>query len=384
MDKSYIKSIVQNILNKEFKNPEKRKINEYDDRLNYACPVCQDSSRDIRAKRCNLYLDRLQVICFNCGYKSGLNFFAKRFNQQLDPSKRLEMIQHIDSHLTYKDYESDINDTVFDKLISLKDVESAFNSGDYMIRDLSPVKRGSNVHKYLLGRGIDDSKQRDIFEAKYWYNENRYEDILCFINRKGDKVLGMQVRNLKSGKFRMFKIYNYEALYKMVYSTESVDIEMNQLVVYNKISCYFNILNVDLTNTITIFEGYLDSLFFPNSIGLIGVNADVVFLENNDLDIQYFFDNDAAGHEKSDEKISKGYPVFLWKKLFEDIVKRKSNEDPYQLMYRINKIKDLNKLSELAKDPYNKLQLQSFFSKDRMDVKYIPRKEKKFYKKLIK
>ena len=78
-------------------------------------------------------------------------------------------------------------------------------------------------------------------------------------------------------------------------------------------------MNVDFGNTITVFEGYLDSLFFPNSIGLVGVNTDYRFLENNDLDIQYFFDNDDAGFKKSEEKLKEGFSVFLWKKLFEDL-----------------------------------------------------------------
>ena len=52
---------------------------------------------------------------------------------------------------------------------------------------------------------------------------------------------------------------------------------------------------------ITVFEGYIDSLFFPNSIGLVGVNTDYRFLESNNLDLQYFFDNDEAGYKKSEE-----------------------------------------------------------------------------------
>ena len=79
---------------------------------------------------------------------------------------------------------------------------------------------------------------------------------------------------------------------------------MNDLVIYNKLSYYFNILNVNFEEKITVFEGYLDSLFFPNSIGLVGVNTDFRFLESNNLDLQYFFDNDEAGYKKSEEKLN--------------------------------------------------------------------------------
>jgi hypothetical protein len=145
------------------------------------------------------------------------------------------------------------------------------------------------------------------------------------------------------------------------------------MVIYNKLSYYFNILNVDFMEKITVFEGYIDSLFFPNSIGLVGVNTDYRFLESNNLDLQYFFDNDEAGYKKSEEKLKGGYPVFLWKKLFDDIVEKKKTDDPYRLLHRISKVKDMNKLSELMSDPYKKLNLESFFSSDVLDIKWIPK-----------
>jgi hypothetical protein len=46
-------------------------------------------------------------------------------------------------------------------------------------------------------------------------------------------------------------------------------------------------------------------------------------------------------------------------------------------MYRISKVKDLNKLAELALEPYKKFNLKDFFSKDILDIKWIPKKEKK-------
>jgi hypothetical protein len=384
MDKVYIKNIVQNILNMEFKSLEKRRIHEYPDRLNYACPICSDS-KDVKKKRGNLYFNRLIHVCFNCGAKINFDRLCKRFNQQLDPSKKMEMIQHLESSINYKDYEDSVIETSIDNLLKLDEVSKIFNAGDYAITDFVPIQKGSRVYKYLIGRGIFDSFQKDMYQAKYWYNEDRYEEIVCFLNRRGNHLLGMQIRNLKEGKKRMFKIYNFETLYKWINDVEDIeDIDINQIVMYNKLSYYFNILNVDFSQTVTIFEGYLDSLFYPNSIGVVGTNTDFKFLENNNLEIQYFFDNDSAGYEKSEEKLKDGFPVFLWKKLFDNIVEKKKNEDPYKLMYRISKIKDLNKLSELVQNPYRKLNLNDFFSRDIMDLKYIPKKKKYYKKNLIK
>jgi len=114
-------------------------------------------------------------------------------------------------------------------------------------------------------------------------------------------------------------------------------------------------------------------MFYPNSIGLVGVNTDNTLLENNGLDIRYFYDNDDAGFKKSEQKIKAGYPVFLWKKLFQDIVDKKKTDDPDRLLHRISKVKDMNKLAQLVEDPYNKLGLDDFFSKDEYDLKWIPK-----------
>jgi hypothetical protein len=288
------------------------------------------------------------------------------------------MIEHLDSVMTYSDYENDFVDAQFDDLIDMSELERVFSQDITPISDFEPIKVNGGVYKYLLGRGIGPELHKNIYQGKYWKNEDESEWIIAMLNRRGDKVLGMQIRNLKSGKKRMFKIYNYENLLEWVNIGKDVeDQDISKIVIYNKLSYYFNILNVDFSEKITVFEGYLDSLFFPNSIGLVGVNTDFRFLENNGFDVQYFFDNDDAGFKKSEEKIKEGYPVFLWKKLLEDIVDKKKSDDPLKLWNRISKVKDINKLAELVPNPHKKLNLCNFFSKDIMDIKWIPKTKKK-------
>jgi hypothetical protein len=381
MDKNYIKSVTQLILNKEFSSTHRRKFIEYEDRVNICCPYCGDGKSEYK-KRGNLYFNRLFYICFNCDKKTTFDKFCKDFNEQIDPDKKLEMIEHLNSVMTYSDFEGDFVDAKFEDLIDLSELERVFSQDLTPISDFKPIQVNGGVYKYLVGRGIPPEYHKNIYQAKYWKNEDESEWIIVMLNRRDDKVLGLQVRNLKEGKRRMFKIYNYENILEWVNIGKDVEdeLDINQLVIYNKLSYYFNILNVDLMDKVTVFEGYLDSLFFPNSIGLVGVNTDYRFLENNDLDIQYFFDNDEAGYRKSEEKLKEGYPIFLWKKLFEDIVNKKNSPDPYALLHRVSKVKDINKLATLAEDPYKKLNLQDFFSHDVLDIKWIP----KFKRKKIK
>jgi hypothetical protein len=383
MDTAYIKTLIQTILNKSFSDSNRRNIITYDNRINFCCPVCGDSARSASKKRGNVFFNTLFFECFNCGHKSSLNNICKKFEIQIDPTKKLEMIEYLNTIVANQDYKADMSEVNFDELLNLSDLERIFNSGETILTDFKPIVRNSLVHQYLLERGIGEKMQYNIYEAKHWLTENRYEPVMVLLNRAGDKVLGIQTRNLKSGKQRSFKIYNFETLYKWVHGIkeeEIEDVDLNQLLIYNKLSYFFNILNIDFDDTITIFEGYLDSLFYPNSVGVVGVNTNMNILESNNLDIQYFYDNDEAGFLKSEEKIRAGFKIFLWKKLFEDIVEKKNSADPYSLMHRISQVKDLNKLAQLVNDPHKKLNLDSFFSKDIFDIKWLPKKKKTFTK----
>lgn len=374
MDKNYIIDLVKKIVNKEFHSKTESGVIVHDGRIQFRCPYCHEGKTKTK-KRGNVYLDKFLYLCFRCDKKTTFDKLCKDFNEQIDPEKKLEMIEHLNSVMTYSDFEGDFMDAKLDDLISLSDLERVFSQNLTPISDFKPIQVNGGVYKYLIGRGILPELHKNIYQAKWWKNDDESEWIIIMLNRRNDKILGLQIRNLKEGKRRMFMIYNYESLLEWVNlgSDSKKELDVNQLVVYNKLSYYFNILNVDFSNTITVFEGYLDSLFYPNSIGLVGVNTDYRFLENNDLDIQYFFDNDDAGYKKSEEKIKSGYPVFLWKMLFEFIVDSKKSDDPHSLLYRISKVKDMNKLSMLVQNPYKKLNLQNYFSKDILDIKWIPK-----------
>ena len=380
LDVNYISKICQDIVDREFLNSIERRIVNQGNRLNLRCPYCHEGKTKTK-KRGNIYFDKMLYVCFRCGKKTSFDRFIKDFNIQIDPEKKLELIEYLNSQISYQDVEDDIFEHSFDKLLDLNEIKRIFNDNQHVITDFKEVVERGKVYQYLLNRGITKNLQNNIFEGKYWINADKWEPIIIILNRKGDKVLGAQIRNLKSGKFRLFKIYNYETLYKWINDVEEItEIDLSELIIYNKLSYYFNILNIDFTSKITIFEGYLDSIFYPNSLGVVGVNTDMRFIETNNLDIQYFFDNDRAGYKSSEIKIKEGFPVFLWKKLLEDVVNQKKTSDPYTLMYRINKVKDLNKLAELVENPYIKLNLNKYFSNDVLDLRWIPKPEKWYTK----
>jgi len=65
LDKDYIKSKIQEILNAAHPEQQKKQIRDYPERLNFACPICGDSQKTLSKKRGNLYFKNMQFICFN-------------------------------------------------------------------------------------------------------------------------------------------------------------------------------------------------------------------------------------------------------------------------------------------------------------------------------
>lgn len=379
MDLKIVEDKLQEIVNKVHSDPRKRKIIRYKDRFSMACPYCGDSDKNSNKYRGNLN-SALFYKCFNCDCQTHFIQMCKDFSIDIAIDKRMELSNYIHDNISRRDsYNEEYVETNLDKLIDLEKLTEYLNSGESSITNFKPIEKGSVCERYLLKRGLYNGNLINIYEADYWRNSDNKEPIICILNRKGNKLLGMQIRNLKEGKQRTFKIFDFESIHKWLNREEDY-LSENEYFSYNRLSLFFGILNVNFDDKITIFEGYLDSLFYPNSIGIVGVNTPTSFLETNGLDIQYFYDNDEAGFIKSEEKIKDGFSIFLWNKLIDYVIKKKNSEDPFSLKNRLDKIKDLNKLATLVKDPYKNLNLQNFFSNDVFDSIWLPKVRK--WKKL--
>lgn len=378
VDVDYIENTISKILERVHTNPNKLKIVKKRDRLTFACPICGDSHTDMHKKRGHLYFKNLYYKCYNEGCSGTFTNLCKRFDIKIDPMKRMELIEYID--LQFKKIKKDEDEWVVGKLDKLIPEPKIIEYLNKEFIDVKPVEFGSQVYMYLFNRGI----QKEIilsgnFLQGISHNGKFAEPFVVFLNKIDDKVIGIQSRNLKYGKYRKFKIYTFEELYNDIYDTQLDDIEA---IGYNKFGYLFNILNIDFEKRITIFEGYLDSLFMTNSVGAVGINSDYSFLLNreNDLDVRLFFDNDNIGKRKSHEYFKKGYKVFLWEKLIDDLAKNTIDPYKYKIWFN-NEIKDLNKLYKVLHIHYN--DLDKYFSNDKIDTiylnyKYIKKEKKKY------
>lgn len=365
--------IIQKILDVEFSHHEKRKIEKRDTYFSFACPICGDSEKNVTAKRGTLYHNSLFYECFNCDYRSNILGLANTFGIHIDLNIKLNMIEYVNESSNRMSFShEDFFSKDFDKLLDIPILSEFFNNNEKsFLSDFHEITKGSMAYEYLMDRNITDFAC--IFEATFWHNSKWYEPVIVFLNmsHKSGKVIGIQIRNLKKEKIkRFYKIISFSEIYNLIFEDNPID--DIEAIRYNKLSYLFNIMNIDLSSPITIFEGYLDTKFFPNSIGMVGKNTDPGFLiMQEDLDIRFFFDYDAAGMKKSIEYLELGQRVFLWEKMFRfwSGMTREPN-----LSYRRmtdGRIVDLNNIGVKMGDVYKKLELDRWFSNDMLDKFYI-------------
>jgi len=370
LDVDYIQSIVQQVLDKAHTNPEKRIIKRYPNeqnptKLNFACPICGDSHTKMSMKRGHLHMKNLYYVCYNERDTDSMHFskLAKMFNIEISPEKKLSIYNYLDNNWSYSKKE-DFAMNNMDRLLDLEDFAKHLNQKHSYLFNFKPVQRGSIQWQYLIDRKINN--HQNIWEAVYRITDTWLEPVIVILNRTQDKLIGMQLRNLKAEKGkRLYKFIDFQELYNIRYP-ESVLDEI-EAVSYNKLSAIFNIMNVDFEKPIYIFEGYLDSVFFPNSIALVGLNTDISMFSDENVEMKFVLDNDKAGQTQAKKMIDENNSVFLWKKLINNLSRSKSAKYKHYLEEYCT---DINALVKFFDNPniYYDLKLQDYFATDQFDL----------------
>ena len=365
-----IKNKIQDILNNKFAKDSyiKRKIDVYHDRLNFACPYCGDSRSDNRKKRGNLYLDSLRYHCFNCGEHAGINSLLHHFGEELSLDDKIAVheIQQNSKKFERKvsGNQASMSMTLLDKLAIPKDI---------LFKQLgitSPYRDGT-ASAYLKSRKID------IRDWKYFAYSPLTAELYILNISPLDRVIGYQIRQLdpKSNKqrytsYRLTKIYSdvfnkdingiverlllKESLGQK-YIEEEDGIE-NIVANLDRLSGLFNIMNVNMSQPLTIMEGPIDSLAIANSIALQSAAKHLDGFFDEIENVRYLFDNDKTGREKSLQKLKEHKSVFLWGQYLKMI---DTNE----------KIKDVNDLQK--KNLFNIDDIEKCFSDDEFDAMLV-------------
>lgn len=373
LDKDYIKTLLQEILNKAHDNPIKRKINEHKTEFVFSCPICGDSHKVATKKRGHLYLKNFYFKCYNSDECSrSFTKLLKTFNVEMELDEKLKLYEYLEHSVTYFDSKN-VEFNNFDKLFNIDELTEFYKDKKYRhITNLKPLQAGSVAYNYIKNiRKIQNTQ--DIYEAEFYITEKWKQTVIVFMNKVKDKVVSFQVRNLLDGDKRIFKIYDFSKIWGEIHPDEELDEQ--EKISFDKLSHFYNIFRIDFTNPVNFFEGYIDSLFLPNSIGLVGVNTDMSFLLKEDgLDLRFIYDNDKAGFKKSRMMIEQRKSVFLWNKLFLDMIKQyKGKLSKEELIETLENIKDFNMFQlKFKKAPVYKLfEIEKYFSRDDLDIYYL-------------
>ena len=365
-----IKNKIQEILNKKFANDSyiKRKIDVYHDRLNFSCVCCGDSLSNIRKKRGNLYLDTLVYHCYNCGAHMGINTLLHRFNEELSNEDKI-VVHEIQQNAKkfekrVSSSQSSMSMTLLDKLAIPKDI---------LFRQLGIISPYKDVtaSNYLKSRMIN------IKDWKYFAYNPLTKELYILNTSPLDRVIGFQIRQLdpKSHKqrytsSRLTKIYSdvfnkdINGIVERLLLKESLgekyieeeDGVENIVANLDRLSGIFNIMNVNLSQPLTIMEGPIDSLAIANSIALQSAAKHLDGFFDEVENVRYLFDNDKTGREMTLKKMKNHKTVFLWGQYL-DMIKSKNN------------IKDINDLQK--QNLFNIDIIEKCFSDDEFDAMLI-------------
>ena len=365
-----IKNKIQEILNKKFANDSyiKRKIDVYHDRLNFSCVCCGDSLSDVRKKRGNLYLDTLVYHCYNCGEHMGINTLLHRFGEELSNEDKIAVHEIQQNAKKFEkrvsSSQSSMSMTLLDKLAIPKDI---------LFRQLGIISPYKDVtaSNYLKSRMIS------IKDWKYFAYNPLTKELYILNTSPSNRVIGFQIRQLdpKSHKqrytsSRLTKIYSdvfnkdingivERLLLKESLGQKYIDEEdgvENIVANLDRLSGIFNIMNVNLSQPLTIMEGPIDSLAIANSIALQSAAKHLDGFFDEVENVRYLFDNDKTGREMSLKKMKNHKKVFLWGQYL-DMIKSKTN------------IKDINDLQK--QNLFNIDIIEKCFSDDELDAMYI-------------
>ncbi len=298
-----IKEYVSDILKYSFTSGSKTNIDPYDDRWNFACPFCGDSTTDVNKKRGNIYLDDFHFHCFNCGVHGSLQWFLNKFDLNVKKGLVNSFVENAKTQSGNLGTFNRSSERV-SELLGSDFLDAAIPKEIFFDRlGLIPIEETKQGTAYLLGR-----EQRNF--RNFGWNPKKNLLYVLNLDADGEKILAYQIRRF-SGNGPKYLTFEMSAMYQELGLT--LDSELAKR--FDPLSTIFGCLSVDLSKTITIFEGPLDSFLMPNSIALCSLNKRPPFITKL---TRFMFDYDKSGIQKSIQLLKEGFSVFMWSKFFQE------------------------------------------------------------------
>lgn len=363
INKSEVVNIMSSILTESFEPGPKRGILDKGDRLNFACPICGDSQKNNREKRCWLFLGSMRYRCYNEGCHGSLDWLTKRFNIDIRPETR-SAIRNVIQLSTTKIKEKRVytQETPKEKVsFSREEILTAYPE---LLNFTTPAI--GKVKAYLKSRGLNPNK---FTSADLQINEDWLEPVIVVLNQSadGERIIGYQTRNLKKGRQRKYSTHLWSELF---YNIKGEEASERLKEYYDPLSEMYGIMQLDMNQPVTVFEGYMDASLFPNSIGLSGAKTNTQSLIDTGAEVRYIFDYDDTGVKAALQKLKEGMSVFLWDKLIDDLAKKEPDYWAFKAWFKNNIIDwgDLIKHGILNFNP------DLYFSQDVFDIIWFEKK----------
>jgi hypothetical protein len=282
-------------------------------RLNFCCPYCGDSHETARKKRGNFYTNWLYFKCYNGGCEQYVDLLkmiqdfkvsdtmtdedrtaAKlRIASSREQARQERILRHelsLDA-LTNTDFHN--------VLVPRKDLMKAL--GLMEIHPKSPM-------------GIYLFKRSQLADKRFAWDTRRKRLFILNLDPTHEWVFSLQTRQFEENTNNKYLTYNLSGIWVKMMGNKDEEF-LDKIRSLDHISTVFNVLTINFNDTITLFEGPLDSFLFRNSCGMCSVNNDWPFDVDN---VRWFQDNDDAGRKKALEVLASGKSVFMWKKFIDD------------------------------------------------------------------
>ena len=248
---------------------------------NCRCPICHDSTKN-RSKRRFWALtrkksDELVMYCHNCGYSSSFKFFLKQVDSEL-----------------YKEYERKERQDFFDTIKS---------GGNFFNKEKKVVELDKEI------------KYRFLLNDKYFHPARYYNKAIDFCKRRkiDDKINELYYcvnPKLPCHEMIVFPCYAEDG--KQLMSFMARHTEYKKFHIHNKNESFkvFNFFNVNLSESVFIFESIIDSFCLENSIAALGADISNNILHRIKHPI-LIFDTDSTGKRKTLKYLEKGYSCYI-------------------------------------------------------------------------